>query len=119
MTTLATLIVSLIGDTSEFEQAMDKAGKKVSDVGQKMISAGGMLTAGLTLPLIALGVVAVNAASDLNESMNKVNVVFGDSAQAVIDFSSTAATNLGMSLAGGIGGIRDVWESVYGNGDGG
>ena len=119
MTTLATLIVSLIGDTSEFEKSMDKAGKKVSDVGQTMIRAGGMLTAGVTLPLVGLGVVAVNAASDLNESMNKVNVVFGDSARAVVDFSSTAAQNLGMSQQAALEASRDVWESVYGNGDGG
>lgn len=97
MATLATLIVSLIGDTTEFQKAMDKAGKTVSDVGKKMTDAGKKMTMGVTLPLAAMGVLAVDAASDLDESMNKVNVVFGESAQAVIDFSSTAATELGMS----------------------
>jgi hypothetical protein len=37
------------------------------------------------------------AASDLDESMNKVNVVFGDSAKTVTDFAKTAATCLGQS----------------------
>jgi phage-related protein len=39
----------------------------------------------------------INAASDLNESLNKSSVVFGAAAGAVEDFSKTAATALGMS----------------------
>lgn len=97
MATLATLIVKLLGDTTDFQAAMDKAGKTVSETGKKMTAVGKGLTMGVTLPLVGLGVVAVNAASNLDESMNKVKVVFGDSAEAVVDFSSTAAVNLGMS----------------------
>src|SRR5262245_39313340 len=37
------------------------------------------------------------AASDLDESMNKVGVVFGDSATLVTDFARRAATSLGQS----------------------
>jgi len=42
---------------------------------------------------------ATAAASDVSESMNKVAVVFGDSAQAVYDFAASAATGLGQSQA--------------------
>jgi hypothetical protein len=40
---------------------------------------------------------SVMAASNMAESMSKVNVVFGESAQSVIDFSKTAADSMGMS----------------------
>src|SRR3990167_1244146 len=40
---------------------------------------------------------SIEASSDLSESLNKVRVVFGDSAQAIEDFALTAATNLGLS----------------------
>ena len=39
----------------------------------------------------------INAASDLEESQSKVNVVFGESSQAVTDFASTAAKSMGIS----------------------
>lgn len=40
---------------------------------------------------------AISQASDLNESITKVQRVFGDSSKAVIDFSKTTATALGQS----------------------
>lgn len=39
----------------------------------------------------------ITAASDLNESLNKSQVVFGDAAGAIEAFSRTAATSLGLS----------------------
>lgn len=39
----------------------------------------------------------VDAASSLGESLNKVSVVFGDSADAVMEFARAAATSLGQS----------------------
>jgi hypothetical protein len=40
---------------------------------------------------------SIMAASNMAESLSKVNVVFGESAQSVIDFSKTAADSMGMS----------------------
>ena len=39
----------------------------------------------------------IDAASDLEESQSKVNVVFGQSSKAVTDFASTAAKSMGIS----------------------
>lgn len=97
MSTLATLVVKLVGDVGEFQKSMEQASRKVEDIGAKMSALGTSLTAKVTAPLVAMGVVATKWASDLEESTNKVNVVFGESSQAVIDFSQSAATNLGMS----------------------
>lgn len=97
MTTLAKLVVKLITDVSEFEAGMKNAAKKMDKIGQTMTSIGTGMTVGLTLPLLAVGAASIKMASDLNESMNKVDVVFGDSAGVVRDFSKTSAKSLGMS----------------------
>ena len=47
--------------------------------------------------LAAAAVPAVKAASDLEESMSKVNVIFGEGAETVTQFAQTAATQLGLS----------------------
>ena len=57
-------------------------------------------TLGTVLSVRALGDFArnsVKAASDLEESMNAVNVAFGDSAKAIQDLGKTASTSLGTS----------------------
>jgi hypothetical protein len=40
---------------------------------------------------------AIDAASDLNESISKVGVVFGDAGDSVVAFSKTTAKSLGQS----------------------
>lgn len=71
--------------------------KGLQRIGEGMTRVGQTMTAAVTAPIVAMGVVAVNAASNLSESLNKVNVVFGDAAASVTNFASTAAQNLGMS----------------------
>ena len=62
--------------------------------GVKQIMKYGTLVAG-TAGVFAYSL--VNAASSVEESMSKVRVVFGNSAQAVVDFASTSASSIGMS----------------------
>lgn len=97
MATLAKLVVKLVGDISDYEQAMKTAEGKAKAVGDKLKGVGTKMTAGLTLPLVGLGLVAVNSASDLEESLSKVNVVFGDNADAIIEWSESSATSMGQS----------------------
>lgn len=97
MATLAKLVVKLVTDVSEFEAGMTAANKKLSKIGDQMSQVGQKLSVGVTLPLVAAGVAAVKFASDLNESMNKVDVVFGNSSAAVKKWAETSATSLGMS----------------------
>lgn len=97
MATLATLTVRVIGDVSDLQKKMDSAEKTTSRAMGAMKTAGVALTAAVTAPLVAFGVNAVNAASDLAESQNKVNVVFGESARVVTSFTNNAARSLGTS----------------------
>jgi len=106
MATLASLIVSLMLDSAKFNQELEQSagkleqlGGRMQSVGTSMAKTGGMLTAGVTLPIVALGAVAVNSASDLEESANAVNVVFGEAAQTLHDWGTTASTSIGLTQA--------------------
>ena len=65
-------------------------GAKLSDIGLKA-------TIGMTVPILAGFAKMVDSASDLSETMNKVDVVFGDAADEVKAFGRDAAQSLGMS----------------------
>lgn len=73
-----------------FQDKMQKVGQGMTDVGKKM-------TMGLTLPVVGFGIASVKMASDLNETINKVNVAFGDSASKVQEWGKTTLTQLGLA----------------------
>lgn len=97
MATLARLIVKLVTDVTEFSSGLDKASQKLGTVGKSMAAVGDKMSIGVTLPIVAAGVAAVKFASDLEETRNKTNVVFGDMAQTVFDFADGSARAMGMS----------------------
>lgn len=66
------------------------AAKRVAQVGAA-VAAAGAVAAG------KLAVDAVNAASDFEESVNAVNVAFGEAAQGVLDIGENAARSMGLS----------------------
>ena len=109
MATLAKLVVKLVTDVSEFSSGLDSASKKLTKVGESMEKVGRGMTIGLTVPLVAAGTAAVKLASDLEESRNKANVVFGEMAQDVQKFASSAATDMGMTQNEALG-----FASTYG-----
>ena len=104
MATLRKLMVTLGVDSSELDRGLANTEKKVGsfstsigNAGDKMRDVGKKATIGLTLPIAAGAKVAFDAASDLAESMSKVDVVFDKSAGVIHDWSKSAATDLGMS----------------------
>lgn len=97
MTLAAELLVKIGADTSDFEGKMEGVASRFQSIGDRIGNIGRGMTTAVTLPLAAIGALSINAASDMNESMNKVSVVFDDAGQSVIDFTSTAADQLGMS----------------------
>lgn len=87
-------------DDKDFGKGIDSArGKFGSLVGG--VAKGGVLIAGAlagaTAAVGGLSFKLANEASDLNESMSKVGVVFGDWAEDVIHFSEGSAAAFGMS----------------------
>jgi len=77
---------------AEFKQ-LETAGEKAQFAIKKAAIPAAAALAGLA----AAAVPAIKAASDLEENLSKVNVVFGEGAASIEKFSKTAATSLGQS----------------------
>lgn len=81
----------------EVETGLSGMSTKITGFGKDMLKFGGALTLGITAP-IALGAKQVfDAASNMEESMSKVQVVFGESSNAVVKWSETSAQAMGLS----------------------
>lgn len=101
------LLVRIIGDDKDYQRALTRAGKGAGTLDARLSrSAGGLARWGKAAAVAgagaaaAIGVVAiktVGAASDLNEEVNKSAVLFGKSSGAVLNWSKTTASNLGLS----------------------
>jgi hypothetical protein len=99
-----TLKLSLLADVQKFLAGMDKAEKgtkkfssgidKYGKAMAKSFAIAGVAAAGFAAKL---GLDAVKAASDLNESVSKVGVIFGKSADEINKFAEGAASALGLS----------------------
>lgn len=101
-------IVSLFGeitaDTSGLKRGLDEAKSmfkmtegQLSQLGDIAGEAGKKMSLFVTMPIMGSFYKMIDAASDLSETMNKVDVVFGDSAASVKQFGMDAAQSLGMS----------------------
>lgn len=108
MTTIATLVVKLIADAAGFIQQMDatekrtqswsqSVSKNMKDFGSGMVDVGKNATTFVTLPLLAAGGAALTYASNLEETKNKSNVVFGSMSNDVMTWSQNSDTALGLS----------------------
>lgn len=73
--------------------AAERNAERMKKLGRASQVAGAAILAGVAYGLVK----STQAASDLGESVSKVNVVFGSSADAVISWAEDAATAMGMS----------------------
>lgn len=103
-TEVASLFAKIGADTTGFERAMRGVQGTLGKVGGTMKAAigGAGIAAGVALAGAAVGAIAyskdaIGAASDLNETISKTNVVLGDASYAVQAWSKTTNTALGMS----------------------
>lgn len=106
-----TLSAKITGDASGFEKAVKDAEKstksfekrlenistKAKSIGDKISGIGTGLTAGVTVPLALAGKTAIDAASDFDENLNKVEVAFGDCSAAVKNWADDATESFGLS----------------------
>ncbi len=93
-------ISKAIADFKKLEGAGQKTtyGLRTLDKGMTTLAKNFAKVAAVGLGATAvIGKSLVDAGSNLEESMSKVNVVFGESSKAVVDFANKAAVNLGIS----------------------
>jgi phage-related protein len=95
--TLDKLDSDLASARGKVQGAISKISTSLATIGK--VAIGGAL-AGIAAIGVGVGLVAskaIPAASNLNEAVNAVNVVFGDSADTILDWGKTADTQAGLS----------------------
>jgi hypothetical protein len=99
-----TLKLSILADVDELKKSLNVGSKdvdgfagKIGDFSKKAGLAFAAAAAAAGAMAIKIGVDAVKAASDLGETVSKVNVLFGDTSKEIQDFASTAAKSLGQT----------------------
>jgi hypothetical protein len=96
MAEIRTLKLNLLADVGDFSKGLETAQMKFKNFGSKLDDISGK--AAIAFAGIAAGSkLAVDAASDLNESMSKTSVVFGDATDSIVAFADTAADEIGLS----------------------
>ena len=91
-----TLKLKVLGDAKGAVQALGLVNVGMSSITKGVLAAGAVI-AGSATAIGAFAYKAVLAGSAMQETQSKVNVVFGEGAQAVRTFASTAASKLGQS----------------------
>jgi len=103
--TLKIEVKVLTGDSNKEFDGLGKKSKETSEkvkedwkqVSSTLISTGTSMTRYVTLPLLAAGTAAVKFASDMVETTNKVNVVFGSNSSAVDKWADNSLRKMGLA----------------------
>ena len=92
------LIVKISADVSDLSKKIDQANSKVGGFAKSAKKLGGVMAGAFAVSKVAeFGKAIIMGASDMEESLNKVNVVFGNSSQQVIDFANNSLTAFGIA----------------------
>ena len=91
------LRVNLIGDASKLNASLNKASSKLKAFGKSATKIGKDLSLKLTLPIALAAGASIKLASDFQESLNKVDVAFGKSSNAVREFAKTTLDEFGIA----------------------
>lgn len=97
---LEALIAPMKLDPSDYNAGLRSAENTARASAQRIgniMTKTGLALGAIGLPFAALIKDAIGAASDLRESQNAVNVVFGESSNVLLDYSQTAASSIGLS----------------------
>jgi phage-related protein len=92
--------VELVGDSSSLERAFGRAQSSGGKFGGTFSKLGKLAAAGFAAAGVAAAVGAkksIDAASDLNESINALNVTFGKASERLLKFGENASTTVGLS----------------------
>jgi phage-related protein len=97
--------IDIVADVQKLQQGVDQANKQLGGLDASVKKVQGLTTAFAGVAVAAKGFSiaggfinsATDAASNLEETLSKTNVLFGESATEVVKFASSAAKNFGQS----------------------
>ena len=95
-----TLKLALLADVDKFTKELGTAGKSTETLGDQASAFGKKAALAFAAAGAAIGAFAISSvkvASDLSETLSKVNVIFGDSAKEIEKFADSAAGSLGQT----------------------
>ena len=97
-TTIGELVWKINGDTKDVDKSLQNTEKKLSSFGKVVVgafSAGAVIAFGRRI--FDVGKKVLDFAGDSVESLNAVQVVFGDAAGIIEDFGKTAVDSVGLT----------------------
>lgn len=97
MASLAQINIRFKADLKEFSSQLQNAQRQIAKQGEELKRIGAGISTYVTLPLVAAGTAATKYASDLEQSLQKTEVVFGKQANNIKEFSQTTLEAYGIS----------------------
>lgn len=109
MATVASLMVNIGANLSNFEKGINKVTRKLDRTSRKIGNAGKTMTSTFTVPIVGAGVAAAKMAGDFEGSLNKVSTI-ADS--TVLSLDEIRDGTLKLSSEMGIAGT-EINEALY------
>jgi len=97
MATIQQLNVVIAARLQGWDKELSGLESKLKKFQRNIEGIGRTLSTSVTLPIVAIGGAAIKMASDMEETRNKVAVVFKDSAKRVNDFAKTSIDSFGLA----------------------
>lgn len=96
---IANFFISIGADMSEFEREMDELQRSMRGVGEKLSQTGESMTKAISLPLAAIGGMAMKGASDVQAAQGKIQASLGLTKEEAAALTDTA---------------KDIWKAGFG-----
>lgn len=97
MANMGAIAVDIMANIDNFRRNMTEVQRTMQRVGNKMQYLGKKMTLTVTAPILAVGAASIKLAADFDEAMNKVDVVFKDSAMDIQNWSKTTLKSFGLA----------------------
>lgn len=95
---LGDLVWRITGDNRNFDKSINDTDKKVNAFGKGLKKIAGLAAAAFSVgAIVNYSKRILNLSSDLNESQNAINVVFGDASNRLREFGETATSAIGLT----------------------
>ena len=94
---LEELFVKISADFKELNKGFEETQKGLTSLGTNLMNIGATLSKTFSLSIAAAGVASIKLASDMEETKNKINVAFKESASDVMEWSKTSISSMGLA----------------------
>ena len=94
---LEELFVKISADFKELNKGFEETQKGLTSLGTNLMNIGATLSKTFSLSIAVAGAASIKLASDMEETTNKINVAFGDSAQGVKEWSKESLKSMGLA----------------------